>query len=118
LTDPPPANDCRACGACCLSDALLDRGYVRLFDGEIARLRRRGLPVLAVGRTFRRGRERTAALGTVVDGTGARRYAALKGEVGRRCSCRVYDERPRVCREFEPGTPECLGARRRAGLAG
>ena len=30
--------------------------------------------------------------------------------------CAIYATRPQVCREFEPGSAQCLEARRRAGF--
>jgi Fe-S-cluster containining protein len=32
--------------------------------------------------------------------------------------CRHYDYRPRACRQFELGGPDCHDARRRAGIKG
>jgi Fe-S-cluster containining protein len=32
-------------------------------------------------------------------------------------TCRVYDERPQTCRDFEQGGENCLEARRRLGLS-
>ena len=32
-------------------------------------------------------------------------------------TCRIYDERPRTCRDFERGGEHCLSARRRVGLS-
>jgi Fe-S-cluster containining protein len=31
--------------------------------------------------------------------------------------CRIYEDRPRTCREFEQGGRHCLTARRRVGLS-
>jgi Fe-S-cluster containining protein len=31
--------------------------------------------------------------------------------------CRIYEDRPRTCREFERGGRHCLTARRRVGLS-
>lgn len=44
------------------------------------------------------------------------RCRALTGEVGRWTGCSVYPVRPIVCRDCEPGDPECLIARARHGL--
>jgi Fe-S-cluster containining protein len=41
---------------------------------------------------------------------------ALTGEVGTACRCRIYERRPEICREFQPGSFGCLVARREAGL--
>jgi len=45
----------------------------------------------------------------VVDGQ--QRCIFLKGTVGECVSCLVYEHRPAVCREFDPGGEECLEAR-------
>lgn len=39
----------------------------------------------------------------------------LKGKAGA-WSCALYEERPRTCRDFAVGGPNCLEARRRVGL--
>ena len=38
--------------------------------------------------------------------------AALRGSVLYRVSCAIYEVRPSVCREFEPGGRACLARRR------
>ena len=37
-------------------------------------------------------------------------------ESGERVACAIYERRPTPCREFSPGSPECLVAREEAGL--
>jgi Fe-S-cluster containining protein len=37
---------------------------------------------------------------------------AFRGRVGGPCHCRIYVDRPTVCREFTPGGGRCLAARR------
>lgn len=44
------------------------------------------------------------------------RCVALRGEVGERCSCAIYEARPLACRNFQPGSMLCLEARTAAGL--
>lgn len=36
----------------------------------------------------------------------------LEGTLGERIGCRIYERRPDVCREFEPGSDRCLEYRR------
>jgi Fe-S-cluster containining protein len=36
------------------------------------------------------------------------RCAALEGDLGERVSCKAYEERPRMCKEFEPGSAYCM----------
>lgn len=45
------------------------------------------------------------------------RCIALEGEIGSRVSCRVYEIRPAVCREFQPGTEGCNQVRQWFKLA-
>lgn len=40
----------------------------------------------------------------------------LKGKIGVRVRCSIYDQRPTVCREFQPGSQQCLDSRKRNGL--
>ncbi|MGB0259558.1 MAG: hypothetical protein ACPGES_12975 [Coraliomargarita sp.] len=30
--------------------------------------------------------------------------------------CKIYEDRPSVCRKFEPGSEQCIEARRRQGI--
>ncbi len=43
------------------------------------------------------------------------RCAGLVGEPGT-FTCRIYEERPRTCRDFERGSANCVDARTRIGL--
>lgn len=98
--------DCTTCGACCQSPALKASpdGWVDLTFEEADALG----PRLAKGSHYFPYvvmRERK-------DG----RCIALVGEIGKACSCRIYDHRPSVCQTFEPGNIQCLEARKRVGL--
>ena len=44
------------------------------------------------------------------------RCSALAGEVGSRAQCSVYADRPLACREFQPGSEDCIMVRRRFKL--
>ena len=44
------------------------------------------------------------------------RCAALTGRIGEATACGVYDVRPEVCRDCQPGDAECTMARRRYGM--
>lgn len=104
--------DCRTCGACCLSEYENLKTYIPLLDADLERftpamkrrlvvLDRMGLPNLGVKR-YSRGTQRICALHT--------------GRVGYRSACTIYERRPEVCREFQPGSEACLYARKDAGL--
>jgi len=97
------ALDCQTCGACCRS------AYQSV---EVARRDRvvRRQPALVVDRgtylELARAGDRCAALaGGELDGDRVGRY-----------HCRIYDDRPRTCRDFTLGGDHCLTARRRVGL--
>lgn len=90
------AIDCISCGACC---AYSDSWPVFIGDGDGA-----GIPAELID--F--GRRRMLCHGS--------RCAALAGEIGRRAHCSVYRNRPLVCREFQPGSEDCLMVRRKLGL--
>jgi hypothetical protein len=86
--------DCQACGACCAYSPEWPRLTLE-DDADIARI--------------------PAAF--LDDGAGFMRWAgcrcaALTGEVGRATACAVYDARPIVCRDCQPGDVACLTARR------
>ena len=44
------------------------------------------------------------------------RCSALVGTVGSGAQCSVYSARPLVCREFQPGSEDCLMVRRSFNL--
>ena len=41
---------------------------------------------------------------------------ALVGVVADKVACGIYEERPKACRRFEPGSEDCLEMRLRANL--
>jgi Fe-S-cluster containining protein len=104
--------DCQSCGACFVHLGGYDgNAYVYLDRQEAVRMRRLGLPVVE------------AALGSkclaAAPHDGAWGYpacVAFEGDVGGRCGCSVYADRPSVCREFASGSDVCREARDRAGL--
>ena len=90
---------CQSCGACCAYSAAWPRFSLES-DAALALI-----PPAYVDDP--RGRMRCAG----------DRCTALTGDVGVGVSCVVYAVRPLVCRECQPGDPECQMARRRHGLA-
>ncbi len=44
------------------------------------------------------------------------RCVALDGEVGIDVACTIYERRPQICRDVQPGDPSCVRARGRWGL--
>jgi hypothetical protein len=91
------ALDCRTCGACCRE--AYDTVEISRREAIV-----RAHPEL-VDRT--NGRLRVLRAGD--------RCAALEGHDP--YTCRVYEDRPRSCRDFTLGSDNCLDARRRVGLS-
>lgn len=92
------AVDCRTCGACC--------GFVGLSPGDEKIVPRRTL--LRVVHDEDVGGE---VLERRWDAQGYLRCYALRGTIGRRVSCSIYQRRPQACREAEPGSDWCLTQR-------
>lgn len=93
---PAQISPCQSCGACCAYSNTWPRFSVE-DDADIARI-----PDAFVGHT-----------GMRCDGD---RCSALTGEIGKWTACAVYDVRPVVCRDCQPGDEECAMARERHGL--
>jgi len=107
--------DCTDCGACCVSSWDTD-AYVYVDDADIRRLRLaysdRTVKKLVACEDdiYERG------IATKTNEQGHITCVALNGSVGEQCSCRIYEARPRACREFTPGSEVCIAAREEAGL--
>ncbi len=103
--------DCTRCGACCIAD-YDDVSYVDLDDADYRRLtdREKRLLVHDDGATFT-GDAQLRSLLTKHDRRGNCRCKALRGTIGRRVYCSIYERRPRACVRFEPGSPGCRAAR-------
>ena len=105
MPEPDKAFDCCSCGACCCVglDVLLMPDEARYFQAhsELLALTLEHQRVAAPSLWFMKK-----------DTTG--RCVALTGALGD-CYCTIYDRRPSLCRELEPGTEHCLAARRQMG---
>ncbi len=118
-----PSVDCQTCGACCRE--AYHSVTVSVRDPVVWK---RPALVVRHGHRFEIQRigDRCAALQEeeVPDSSaldGLRRetsnpVATAAAAVPRAFFCRIYDDRPRACREFESGGRHCLVARRRVGL--
>jgi Fe-S-cluster containining protein len=80
--------DCPACGACC---AYSESWPAFIGDGD-----GQGIPDELIDFEH----ERMLCHGN--------RCSALEGELGGQVRCSVYANRPLVCREFQPGSEECI----------
>lgn len=115
------SHDCLKCGACCVPEER-DAGcftYVPVdSQREINRLPSRFVirhtPTSALPTTTL-DRDVAGEMLTRETRRGTR-CIALGGQVGVAVSCKVYNDRPNICRSFKPGSIECLGAREQAGL--
>lgn len=106
----PPDTDCMLCGACCAPQDQRKDTHPALEKEDVQQIPpvlRKSLVVNDGGNFF---------IKTKRDPNGKTVCAALKGAVGSRCKCGIYDKRPMVCRIFEKGSPECLAARSAFGL--
>jgi Fe-S-cluster containining protein len=126
--------DCGKCGACCVNTHFYGdgRSQVDLSERDGNRLARAfGMrKALALTTTAAYGMQtaplavmRSRRLRVIVrdeDGnrevTSGEACTGLRGIVGQRCWCSIYDARPDACRKFKPGGEGCLGARREIGL--
>jgi Fe-S-cluster containining protein len=101
--------DCRTCGACCTSpDENRREGtdeWVEVAPDDVL-LRRRAAARLVVHN----------ADGVPHLRLHDHRCAALRGVLGRRVACSIYEIRPRACRRVEAGSPRCLQYRRERGV--
>lgn len=96
---------CRSCGACCTPQRN-DAVYVGVSASDVARF----------SRNFRNQSVAHGAILTKLDSVGHCVCVALRGTVGKRVSCAIYERRPDECRRLAVGSPECLAARRQTGL--
>jgi Fe-S-cluster containining protein len=92
--------DCQSCGACCYGP----EAYVAVTETDRCRMS---------GRTA--GRYVVRQKGRVYLRMTHGHCAALHARQGH-FSCRIYGERPNVCRVVEPGNRECLAARKKHGF--
>jgi Fe-S-cluster containining protein len=97
--------DCRTCGACCAPERN-DAVYVGVTDVDLARLTRR----------WRDQHVTREGVLTKLDPIGRCVCVALRGAIGQKVSCSIYERRPDECRRLFAGSRACRDARRQAGL--
>ena len=104
------ARDCQACGACCVSDVPSSSRYVQLIAEDIERLPASYLLHHVVPPRLH---DHWSYEGLAVDKNHPDGPAcvAFRGRAGDNCKCDIHEHRPRVCREFEPGSDKCLEVR-------
>ena len=100
-----PIPECLTCGACCAfllcvsvkpTDSTADSYLWKITD-------KGKLGDTVVDEFMRRNIETAACI-------------ALSGEVGEAVGCKIYEDRPQVCREFEAGSDKCHAIRRSYGI--
>ena len=113
MTDGLPP--CTSCGACCAT--LHDEGTVADLDPrDVKRLGARRLTLYCVDSGSRGGEEPSWATQSTENKSGQIVCRALRGTVGRRASCAIYEDRPALCRAFKRGSRGCLEAREQGSL--
>jgi Fe-S-cluster containining protein len=101
--------DCRTCGLCCIADN--DAGHYAYVDQrDICRMppyyQSQAIPVYD-----RQLDLEIWGLGTKERDDGAHVCVAFEGQEGVSCRCVIYNARPQVCRDFEPGSRSCKDVR-------
>jgi Fe-S-cluster containining protein len=94
--------DCQSCAACCKGHDKTP-AYVPLMVSEETRLPAAMVIRSDSGRAYLRMRH-------------DRTCVALDGTPGERATCSIYEQRPKVCRDYEPGGYDCLRAREMEGM--
>jgi hypothetical protein len=89
--------DCTKCGACCFGLAV----YLTPREAKFFQANRK-LKLLI------KPQDESVCMRRTVKES---RCFALQGKPGC-CTCKVYDDRPRICKEFEPGSDACIRARK------
>lgn len=97
--------DCLTCGACCRGHA----GVILITEQDLLRFRDSGRPELAEQRAP--GHFSQDAIATHADGS-----CVHLGQPDKPNHCSIYEIRPSICGEFAVGCPQCLAARRSAGI--
>lgn len=99
---------CEACGACCIADSSSDETFVDILEEDYERL-----PDELRGSAVYRGDFGHGDLWqfkTRYNLQGLTVCFHLKGTVGVNAYCSIYNDRPGVCRIFEPDSEECSDA--------
>lgn len=96
--------DCRSCGACCIAAGPV---AVSPDDVQVPRHRTRSVRRMVGFASY----EADDGVRCMKSDDG--RCAALKGQPGVDVACAIYDRRPTVCADFQPGSAYCREARGR-----
>lgn len=104
--------ECVDCGACCLAPEENPHeargGYVWVSRRERTKLLEAGHAAAVVPTRYLSTQGHALKVKETPTGKAC---IFLRGEVGRFCHCGIYPIRPKVCRQFQRGSPPCLEAR-------
>jgi Fe-S-cluster containining protein len=104
--EAPSPYDCRACGACCRQAS---DGRILVPAEDLVRWRREGRPDIADALVP--GHFGEMAFPYTPEGA-----CVYLGAPSGPNDCSIYAIRGTTCREFEPGSRQCLSYRREAGI--
>lgn len=90
--------DCQQCGACC----SFGEQWIEVTQADYERLPHSLFVEPAIEEGDWPGELPPYTMRTRND-----RCVALQGDIGRSCTCLIYERRPEICRRFERGSPEC-----------
>lgn len=111
--------DCQSCGACCISPYDYP-AYVDLDEEEVDRIPKRLVTHAHNLLSYPAMKTKAARARVRVDGATKTVEAivcvALQGKPGESCACKIYEDRPRACSQFRPGSSECRASRAELGL--
>ncbi len=100
-----PIPDCMTCGACCASFVCVDVAPDNpVLSSDYWDITKRGKSGEFTVDRFIKRKETDFSC------------TALEGEIGETASCRIYENRPRMCRQFEAGSDRCHAVRRAYGI--
>lgn len=110
------AAECTACGVCCVVHCQTPFN-IHAIDAE-------GIPkkLIQIGPRDRYGANKFLRIDKIKDRrfTGRQEFkkcAALVGTLRRNVRCAIYENRPRCCSNYVPGSPACLESREWGGMA-
>lgn len=106
VVTPPdtPIPDCLTCGACCGALPYVGvRPDERVAAEDFWDVVSESDEEIVIDRFVRRNSENFACI-------------ALDGNIGEKVSCRIYENRPRMCHLFEAGSDKCHAIRRAFGF--
>jgi Fe-S-cluster containining protein len=109
--------DCRSCGACCRGSYDDDSGWADCTVDDVKRMSRAARERLVPLRHGLAWRSAHLATPASVTEQWGKLCDFLRGTPGKRVSCPIYQTRPKVCRDFKPGSRNCVDARRELGLS-